>query len=169
MGNDLERQLSRFRMVIMAAGVVMALSVAVVLGWAYGLDRRADEADEQQKVSEARAIRSEEQSTQLAKVVADLSTDIRQLRSQLLREGINPVVPGAPAQPPVVVAGPRGKTGPPGEAGQTGPQGPPGEPGPPGPQGEPGPPGPQGPPGESGRPAPVVTSTPSGCSVPGIC
>lgn len=136
--------------------------------WAYDSDQSSADDRDARKVAEERAQReaqraqqSEAQVTQLADVVGDLSDDVRQLRAQLIREGIAPAVSGA--APPAIVI--RGQRGPRGEPGQTGPAGPAG---PAGSQGLPGPPGPQGEPGRSGDDGQDGTAppVPSGQPIP---
>lgn len=145
-----DRAFRRFK----TAAALFALAVAATFVWfgvwAYDSDQSSSDDRDARKVAEERAQReatraqqSEAQVTQLADVVGDLSDDVRQLRAQLIREGIAPSVSGA-APPAIVIKGERGLQG---EPGQTGPAGPAG---PAGPQGVPGPAGPQGEPGRSG-------------------
>lgn len=157
---DLEQRWQRARLMVVVGAVVVALYVAATLLWSMSLDRRADDSDTARRLADERAVRSEEQSSNLAKTLADLSTDVRQLRAQLIREGIAPVVSG-PSSPQVLVQGPAGPAGKAGRDGDPGPAGPAGPPGPAGPQGEPGPPGPKGDPGQPGQPG-TVTPTPPG-------
>lgn len=155
-----DRGYRRFKL----TAAVFAAAVVGTLLWlgmsAYDSDQASAEDREARQMAEARAqrsderaVRSEEQSTKLAEVVADLSDDVRQLRAQLIKEGIAPTVSGAA---PVVTV--QGQRGPKGDEGDPGPVGPPG---PAGPQGEPGPAGPQGEPGRSGDDGQDGTSPPT--------
>lgn len=102
--------------------------------------------------------------------ISDLSTDVRQLRDQLLREGIPPVVgggyPAATPQAPIILQGPPGAPGAPGQAGKAGAPGPPGPAGPPGKAGPPGPQGEPGPSGVGGEPGPGASPIPTGSPQP---
>lgn len=162
---ELDRKISRARKVVIVVAVVSVAYIVGMLAWVMSLQRESDDAGHDRELATTRAEQAEKNASSLSDAVAGLSQDVRELRSQLLREGIAPVVPGAatPGAPQLVVQGPRGKQGKPGAPGPAGPAGPPG---PAGPQGEPGPAGPRGEPGRDGDDPPPLTPEPSPSSSP---
>ncbi|MDX5564117.1 collagen-like protein [Streptomyces sp. ID05-04B] len=138
---------------------LIALSGAVIIIWAR-IDAETSRADELAAEADRRG-----------QAVSTLATDVRQLRTQVTREGQTPVAPDpseavedlpARAEVPVPIPGPKGDPGRPGKDGEPGAagasgapgaagrDGAPGADGAPGVQGEPGPQGVQGPAGEQG-------------------